>query len=70
MSDNTLVVSDSVLPSALKILPLTAAPVFPGIFTPFHISDDDDMKAVEAALEEGSGYIGLVRHGRQNCQTD
>ena len=60
MSDNTLVVSDSVLPSALKILPLTAAPVFPGIFTPFHISDDDDMKAVEAALEEGSGYIGLV----------
>lgn len=60
MSHNPLILSDELLPSALKILPLTAAPVFPGIFTPFHLADDEDKKIVEAALEEGDSYIGLV----------
>ena len=60
MSDTTLIPSELILPQTLFILPLTAAPVFPGIFTPFHISDKDDIKTVEAAINDGNGFIGLV----------
>ena len=60
MSDTTLIPSELILPQTLFILPLTAAPVFPGIFTPFHISDKDDIKTVEAAMNDGNGFIGLV----------
>ena len=60
MSDTTLIPSEMILPRTLFILPLTAAPVFPGIFTPFHISDKDDIKTVEAAMNDGNGFIGLV----------
>ena len=61
MSDTTLIPSELILPQTLFILPLTAAPVFPGIFTPFHISDKDDIKTVEAAMNDGNGFIGLVQ---------
>ena len=65
MSDNTLVVSDAVLPSALKILPLTAAPVFPGIFTPLMIDAPEDVKIIEESCDK-DGFIGIVLLKNQN----
>lgn len=60
MSEIPLVLSNVVLPHHLRILPLTSAPVFPGVFTPFHISNENDIKAVDDLIEKDDSYIGLV----------
>ena len=47
------------LPNKLYIIPIGGRPIFPGIFTPLMISNNDDTKALEQAANE-SGFIGLV----------
>jgi ATP-dependent Lon protease len=41
------------------MLSIQGRPIFPGIFTPLQISNEDDQKAVEAALK-ADGFIGIV----------
>ncbi|MBO4404569.1 MAG: endopeptidase La [Treponema sp.] len=47
------------LPSKLFILPLGGLPIFPGIFTPFMVSNNEDIKVIEEAYKT-DGYIGFV----------
>ena len=50
---------DDMLPSKLPIIPLMGRPIFPGIFTPLMINNNDDVAMVENAYK-GDGYIGIV----------
>lgn len=50
---------EQILPPSLNLLPIQGRPIFPGIFTPLQISNEDDQKAVEAALA-ADGFIGIV----------
>ncbi|WP_147634525.1 endopeptidase La [Treponema pectinovorum] len=50
---------EQTLPVKLSILGLNGHPIFPGIFTPLMISNQEDVKTVEDAFN-GSGFIGLV----------
>jgi ATP-dependent Lon protease len=59
MSENTILPANQILPHHLYIVPLTGNPIFPGIFTPLVIEDEDDIKVVEASLERDS-LIGLL----------
>jgi ATP-dependent Lon protease len=54
-----MIPADQVLPNRLHILSLSGRPIFPGIFTPFMLSDATDMQTAEAALK-GHGFVGLV----------
>lgn len=56
---NEIVPSDELLPHRLHLIPLSGAPILPGLFTPIMISSPDDIRAVKAGLEE-SAFIGLV----------
>ncbi|MBR5096304.1 MAG: hypothetical protein IK094_04255, partial [Treponema sp.] len=40
---------EQILPASLNLLPIQGRPIFPGIFTPLQISNEDDQKTVEAA---------------------
>lgn len=48
------------LPKTLTIFPLSQRPVFPGIAIPLTFSGPDKIKALQKALDEEDGYIGLV----------
>ncbi len=50
---------EQILPPSLNMLSIQGRPIFPGIFTPLQISNEDDQKAVEAALK-ADGFIGIV----------
>ena len=50
---------EQILPPSLNLLSIQGRPIFPGIFTPLQISNEDDQKAVEAALK-ADGFIGIV----------
>ncbi|GAB6090914.1 endopeptidase La [Spirochaeta dissipatitropha] len=54
-----IVPGDELLPHKLHIVPLSGAPIFPGLFTPIMINSQDDIRAVKSALAE-SPFIGLV----------
>jgi ATP-dependent Lon protease len=54
-----IIPADSILPNRLVIIPLLGKPIFPGIFTPLMITGEDDIAAVEEAVE-GDSLIGLV----------
>ena len=47
------------LPNKLHIIPLGGRPIFPGIFTPLMINNNEDSKAIEEAYST-DGYIGIV----------
>jgi ATP-dependent Lon protease len=51
---------DNVLPTHLTILPLTQRPVFPGMAIPLTFSGKDKIEAIQKAMEEDEGYVGLV----------
>jgi ATP-dependent Lon protease len=59
MSNHDILPADQILPNKLTIIPLTGNPIFPGIFTPLVIEDDQDIAAVEASLARDS-MIGLL----------
>jgi len=43
MSNHDILPADQILPNKLIIIPLTGNPIFPGIFTPLVIEDEQDM---------------------------
>ena len=47
------------LPNKLFIIPILGRPIFPGIFTPLMINNEEDTKVIEEAYN-GDGYIGIV----------
>lgn len=51
--------ADQILPNKLLILPLTGRPIFPGIFTPLVIGDENGVKLIEQSLV-GTSMVGLV----------
>lgn len=59
MPDKQIVPADQILPQRLLILPLQGKPIFPGIFTPLMINDQEDMKIVEQSMESDN-FIGLL----------
>ena len=50
---------EQILPPSLNLLPIQGRPIFPGIFSPLQISNEDDQKAVEEAMKD-DGFIGIV----------
>jgi len=59
MSDNELMPIEQLLPNNLFILPVTGNPVFPGLFTPLMITDNQDVEIVNQAIKHG-GFLGLL----------
>lgn len=59
MSETTILPANQILPHHLYIIPLSGNPIFPGIFTPLVIEDQDDIAVIEAALARDS-MIGLL----------
>ncbi|MFP4364479.1 MAG: endopeptidase La [Spirochaetia bacterium] len=59
MSDKQIIPADQILPNKLFILPLRGNPVFPGIFTPIMIDNDEGMHIIEEAMKTNS-MIGLL----------
>jgi ATP-dependent Lon protease len=47
------------LPNKLYIIPIGGRPIFPGIFTPLMINNQEDTKVIEKACE-GDNCIGIV----------
>ncbi len=50
---------EQILPPSLNLLPIQGRPIFPGIFSPLQISNEDDQKTVEAAIK-ADGFIGIA----------
>ena len=57
--DNFGLPAEVELPNTLHIIPISGRPIFPGIFTPLLINNQEDAAAIEKATE-GSGFIGIV----------
>ena len=59
-SNNTFSLpAEQILPNKLYIVPISGRPIFPGIFTPLMINNQEDTKVIEKACE-GDNYIGIV----------
>lgn len=50
---------EQILPQSLNLLPIQGRPIFPGVFSPLQITNEDDQKAVEDAMK-ADGFIGIV----------
>ncbi len=59
MSDRQIIPADQILPNRLFIMPLSGKPIFPGIFTPIMIQDEQDIEVIEKAMN-GDSMIGLT----------
>src|SRR5690554_4261541 len=59
MSKKELMPVEQLLPNNLFILPVTGNPVFPGLFTPLMITDNQDVEIVNQAIKHG-GFLGLL----------
>lgn len=57
--ENTQLPAEAQLPNKLTIIPIGGRPIFPGIFTPLMVNNNEDAKAIEKAYSE-EGYIGIV----------
>ena len=55
----TIIPVEQTLPAKLFVVGINGHPIFPGIFTPFMISNQEDVKTIEKAFET-DGYIGIV----------
>ncbi len=58
MPEQTIVPIEQLLPNKLHLIPLTGRPIFPGIFTPVMINNQDDVKVIEE-VSSGDGFIGI-----------
>ena len=59
MSDSSIVSSDQLLSNKLRIITLSHRPIFPGIFTPLMINQEEDLKVIEEACKDDS-LVGIV----------
>lgn len=56
--EKAIVPVEELLPKKINLIPLSGRPIYPGIFTPLIINDQDDIRSVEEAYGS-SGFIGL-----------
>ncbi len=59
MPEKELMPIEQLLPNNLFILPIAGNPVFPGLFTPLMVSDQEDIDIVNQAMAHG-GNLGLL----------
>ncbi len=59
MSDRQIIPADQILPNRLFIMPITGKPIFPGIFTPIMIQEEQDIEVIDKAMN-GDSMIGLT----------
>lgn len=57
--NNALLSIEEFMPPQLPLLPLSARPVFPGVFIPVVVNSEEDSAAIERAASAG-GYVGFV----------
>ncbi len=65
MADQTIVPIEQLLPNKLFLIPLMGRPIFPGIFTPVMVNNQDDVKMVEEAYA-GDGFLGICMLETEN----
>lgn len=65
MAESEIIPLDQILPNKLPIIPLSGRPIFPGIFTPIMVGDENDIKTVDAVLQ-ADGIIGLLLEKEDN----
>ena len=58
MAEQTIVPIEQLLPNKLFVISLSGRPIFPGIFTPIMINNQDDVRVIEDAYN-GDGFIGI-----------
>ena len=58
-NEKNIIPIDKLLPQVLNIIPLAGRPIFPGVFTPMMITDQEDVNAIDSAFEE-NGFIGFM----------
>lgn len=58
-NERHIIPADQIMPSRLLVIPLRGRPVFPGIFIPMMITEEDDLKVIQESLQSDN-YIGLV----------
>ena len=58
-SEKQILPADQMLPGKLLLLPLTGKPIFPGLFTPLVIGDENGVNLIEKSLSE-SRMFGLI----------
>ena len=59
MKEQEALPAEQQLPNKLFIVPISGRPIFPGIFTPLMVNNEEDTRVVEEAYN-GDGYIGIV----------
>ncbi|MCX7025487.1 MAG: LON peptidase substrate-binding domain-containing protein [Spirochaetes bacterium] len=59
MAQNDLIPIEQLLPVKIPVISLMGKPIFPGIFTPMMLSNQEDISVVNDALEN-DGIVGLV----------
>ena len=59
MAKNEIIPADMILPNKIFIIPLSGKPIFPGLFTPLMINDDEDIEVVDQAMASNN-LIGLA----------
>ena len=59
MPEKHIIPADQILPNKLPLLKLDGKPIFPGIFTPLMIRDEDDLELVNQAMS-GNNMLGLI----------
>lgn len=65
MADQTIVPIEQLLPNKLFLIPLMGRPIFPGIFTPVMVNNQEDVKMVEEAYA-GDGFLGICMLETEN----
>ncbi len=58
MPEQTIVPIEQLLPNKLFVISLSGRPIFPGIFTPIMINNQDDVRVIEESYN-GDGFIGI-----------
>lgn len=58
---------EQLMPQKLHLIALSGRPIFPGIFTPFLVNSQEDIKTIEAAYS-GDGFVGfcLLKNETEN----
>jgi ATP-dependent Lon protease len=59
MPENEIIPIDQLLPNKLPVITLIGRPIFPGIFTPIMVSNQQDILIIEQAMAR-DGMVGLV----------
>ena len=66
MDLDSILEDEKLLPKNLFILPLAMKPLFPGLFTPLMITDQEDIAIIEKAQSHGNLFGALMQKASAN----